>query len=68
MNNLIVLDSGLRKTTELQATFSLQAVGIGLATEGGETVLDKFFGILQRYTLVDVHLCRGARLECWGLK
>jgi len=68
VDNLVVLHGGLRKTSELQATFSLQAVGICLVTEGGDTVLDKFFGVLQRYTLFDVHLCGVARLNCWGLK
>ena len=68
MNNLIVLDSGLRKTSELQATFSLQAVGICLVTEGGDTVLGEFFGVLQRYALLDVYLRGVAGLYRWGLK
>jgi hypothetical protein len=68
VDNLVVLHGGLRKTSELQATFSLQAVGICLVTERGDTVLDKLFGVLQRYTLLDVHLCGVARLDCWGLK
>lgn len=68
MNNLIVLHSGLRETSELQTTFSLKAVGICLLLEGGDTVLEKFFGVLQRHTLLDVHLRGVARLKCWGLK
>lgn len=56
VDNLIILHSGLRKASKLQATLPLQAVGICLATEGGETIIDKFFGVLQRYALVDVHL------------
>lgn len=68
MDNLIVLHSGLRETSELQATLSLQAVGIRILFEGGDTVFDKFFGMLHRCTLLDVHLGGVARLECWGLK
>lgn len=68
VDNLIILHSGFRKTSELQTTFSLQAVGICLATEGGETILDELFGVLQWHTLIDVHLSGVARLECWGLK
>lgn len=68
MDILIVLYSSLRETSELQATFPSQAVGIRIFFEGGDTVLDKFFGMLHRYTLLDVHLRRVARLECWGLK
>jgi hypothetical protein len=68
VDNLVVLHSGLRKTSELQATFSLQAVGICLITERGDTVLDELFGVLQRYTLLDVHLCGIARLDGRGLK
>jgi hypothetical protein len=68
MDNLVVFHSGLRKASELQATFSLQAVGICLVAEGGDTVLDKFFGILQRYALLDMHLRGVARLDCRDLK
>lgn len=68
VDNLVVFHGGLRKTSELQATFSLQAVGICLVTEGGDTVLDEFFGVLQRYALLDVYLRGVARLYCRGLK
>lgn len=68
MDNLVVLHSRLRETSELQATFSLQAVGVCLVAEGGDTVLDKFFGVLQRHTLLDMNLRGVARLYCWGLK
>ena len=68
MDNLVVLHGGFRKTSELQATFSLQAVGICIVTEGGDTVLDKFFRVLQRYTLLDVHLRGIARLDRRNLK
>ena len=68
VDDLVVLHSRLRETSELQATFSLQAVGVCLVAEGGDTVLDKFVRVLQRYTLLDVHLRGVARLDCWGLE
>lgn len=68
VDNLVVFHGGLRQTSELQATFSLQAVGICLVTEGGDTVLDEFFGVLQRYALLDVYLRGVAGLYCWRLK
>lgn len=68
MDILIVLYSSLRETSELQAAFALQAVGIRILFESSDAVLDEFFGMLHRYTLLDVHLGGVARLECWGLK
>ena len=68
MDYLVIFHSGLWKPSKLQAALSFQVVGIRFVAKSSNAIFDKFIRIVQRDSLVDVHLCGVSRLDSWSVK